>query len=99
MRKLDSILSTNSTKNTDHIKHWFSDCTTINTRVCVRDPTGDFQTGMQDASHTEHDTWIIFVDPSRIGEQNSINVPNQILFISYHAQGPMQIIIPCAFLQ
>jgi hypothetical protein len=85
MRKLYSILSSNSTKNTDHIKHGFSDCTTINTRVCVRDSTGDFQAGMQDASHAKHDAWIIFIDPGGIRQKNSVNMTNQILIISYHA--------------
>jgi head-tail adaptor len=46
MRKFDTVLPTNSTKYSDHIKHRFGDCTTIHTRVRIRDPTRNLQTGM-----------------------------------------------------
>jgi hypothetical protein len=46
MRKFDTVLPTDSTKYSDHIKHRFGDCTTINTGVRIRDPTRDFKTGM-----------------------------------------------------
>ena len=82
MRKFDTILPTDGAEYTDHIEHRFRDRTTIDTRVSIRDSTGDFQTGMENTSHSKDDTWIIFVNPSRVGQKHNINMADQVLLIS-----------------
>jgi hypothetical protein len=47
--------------------------------MSIIDAARDLEGGVQDTTHAEYHTWIVLVNPGRVGKQDSINVTNEIL--------------------
>jgi len=86
------ILTPDRTQDAYHVKHRLGHSSAINTTMRIRNSARDFEGGMKNTSHTKDDTWVIFVNPRRIREQDSINMSNQVLAVS----PVIKIDIPCA---
>ena len=78
-RYLDSLRVRYPSKDPDHVEHGLCHTSTVHSRMRIGTTARNLQMGIDDPSHAKDDAWVFLPDPSRIGEQDDINVTNCVL--------------------